>query len=148
MDDDVDLGRLRRIAGEIDGPPDLTVEAARAALLTRRLDAELAELVEDSSLLDATGLRGGDDEPRLLSFRIQACLIDLEVRRDDDTVSLRGLLTGMTGELTVESASGARVPAPLDTDGWFAVSRLPTGPLRIVVAVEGGSDVATRWVQV
>ncbi|MFD0744362.1 hypothetical protein ACFQ1L_23015 [Phytohabitans flavus] len=49
LDDDALMAELRRIAAEVDPVPPSVIEAARAAIFTRHLDHELAELVADSA---------------------------------------------------------------------------------------------------
>lgn len=145
-DDDRLMDRLRVIAAAVDGPPDLVDAAARAALSTRRLDGELAELVEDSSTVIATAARGDDEQIRLLSFETATVAIELQVIEVGDTVSLRGLTSGAVGEVVAETAT-ARRTAPIGPDGWFTVEGLGPGLLRLRLRAADGTAVTTSWVR-
>ncbi|GAB1515126.1 hypothetical protein [Actinophytocola sp. KF-1] len=132
------LARLRETAAEYDPVPEHVLAAARAALGTRRMDEELAALVADSALAD-TGVRAAAPEVRLLTFESAGVSLELQVEYRDDRVSVRGLVTGATGEAVVEVA-GERHAVPID-DGWFAVTGLPRGATRVTVP-----GTTTSWV--
>jgi hypothetical protein len=143
-DDDLLMERLRGLAGTAQGVPELVDQAARAALSTRRLDAELAELVLDSHADTARPVRG-DDQARLLTFRTTQATIELEVRPAGDAVDLRGFAIGTTGDVVVETATGRRHRAAVDAGGWFNVDRLPHTSVRLLLTGTGGTEVATSW---
>jgi hypothetical protein len=143
-DDDLLMERLRGLAGTAQGVPELVDQAARAALSTRRLDAELAELVLDSHADTASPVRG-DDQPRLLTFRTPDVTVELEVRPAGDTVDLRGFTTGTSGEVVVETAPGRRHQAAVDAGGWFTVGQLPHTSVRLLLTGTSGTKVATSW---
>jgi hypothetical protein len=147
MTDDDLLDLLRDAATRLDPPPPLVVEAARAALSTRRLDDELAELVADSELVDSGVVRAEDDEPRLLSFETPTVSLELQVEHARDLVDLRGLVTGTGGQAVVETA-GERHSAPIGADGWFTVTGVPRGAIRVRLNGPGGVAVITSWVLV
>jgi hypothetical protein len=133
------MARLRNAAAELDPVPAHVLAAARAALDTRRLDEELAALVADSALADA-GVRAADAEVRLLSFEAADVSLELQVEYRGDDVSVRGLVTGATGDAVIEVA-GERHTAPVD-EGWFAVTGLPRGATRVHIG-----PIVTSWVQ-
>jgi|tagenome__1003787_1003787.scaffolds.fasta_scaffold20576607_2 hypothetical protein len=137
--DDEMLARLRNAANELDPVPEHVLAAARAAITTRRLDEELAELIADSALVDSA-VRAAGGEVRLLSFEAADVSLELQVEYRGDEVSVRGLVTGTTGEAVVEVA-GTRHTVPID-DGWFAVTGLPRGATRVSVP-----GVVTSWVR-
>jgi hypothetical protein len=144
-DDDLLIERLRSIGDRVDPVPDLVGTAGRAALSTRRLDSALAELVTDSLTGAASLARApGDEQIRLLSFEYGAVAVELQVHHAAGTVAIRGLVSGATGEVVVESAAG-RHPTPIDADGWFTVSGLPPGRLRLRLWA-GDTAVTTSWV--
>jgi hypothetical protein len=144
-DHDILMERLRTIAAAVDGPPPSVAEAARAALSTRRLDEELAELVLDSAAGTPVAARDGDDDIRLLSFETATVSIEVQLTEVAGSVSLRGLVSGATGEVVVETA-GERRSAPIDADGWFTVDRLPSGLVRLRLRATDGTAVTTSWV--
>lgn len=137
------MARLRNAAAAHDPVPDHVLAAARAALDTRRLDEELAALVADSALADV-GVRAVESEVRLLTFEAADVSVELQVEHAADRVSVRGLVTGATGDVVIEVA-GERHPVPID-EGWFAVTGLPRGATRVSVPGPGG-PVVTSWVQ-
>jgi hypothetical protein len=143
-DDDLLMEQLRGVAGAAQGVPELVDQAARAALSTRRLDAELAELVLDSQADTASPVRG-DDQTRLLTFRTAHATVELEVRPAGDTVDLRGFATGTSGEVVVETAAGRRHRAPVDTGGWFSLDHLPRTSVRLLLTGTSGTEVTTSW---
>ena len=72
------LDRLRRAAAAADPPPPELEGSARAAFGLSRLDAELATLLHDSEQ-ESVAVRGGGDEPHLLSFGSDDVGADLEI---------------------------------------------------------------------
>ncbi|MFD1149624.1 hypothetical protein [Saccharothrix hoggarensis] len=147
MNDDEFLERLRRAAAAVDPVPDLVTRGAQAALSTRRVDEELAELVADSELLAGGQVRAADDDVRLLSFEGAGVSVELQVEYAGGLVSLRGLVSGASGEAVVEVA-GERRAAPIDEEGWFVASGLPRGATRVRVTAVDGTAVVTRWTSV
>jgi hypothetical protein len=141
-DDDELLEELRTAAGQADPVPDLVLRAARAALATRDLDAELAELGHDSDLAAAGEIRGGD--VRLLSFDSPRVSVELQAEYEDGRVTLRGLVTGATGDAVIEAAGETHV-RPIDADGWFTATNLPRGATRVKVTAADGTSVTTGW---
>ena len=135
------LARLRDASAAYDPVPEHVLAAARAALTTRRLDEELAALVADSALAEA-GVRAGAPDVRLLTFESAEVSLELQVEYRDDRVSVRGLVTGATGEAgeAVVEVAGERHAVPID-DGWFAVTGLPRGATRVSVP-----GTTTSWV--
>ncbi|ONI87804.1 hypothetical protein ALI22I_21140 [Saccharothrix sp. ALI-22-I] len=138
---------LRRAAAAIDPVPDLVTRNAQAALSTRRVDEELAELVADSELLAPGRVRAPDDDTRLLSFEAAGVSVELQVEYAGGLVSLRGLVSGASGEAVVEVA-GQRHAVPIDEEGWFVVTGLPRGATRVRVTAVDGTAVVTRWTSV
>jgi hypothetical protein len=138
------LDRLRRIAAELDDPPDHVERAARAALSTRRLDHQLAELIADSAEVQ-TAARAGEPSIRLLTFETATVSLELQVDEVAGRRSVHGHVTGATGEAVVETASDTRTAA-IDDRGWFAVDDLPAGVIRIRLRAADGTGVSTGWV--
>ena len=145
--DEALINRLRKIATFVDDPPPLLDLAARAALSSRRLDGELAELMMDSDLSQAALVRGPDDGVRLLSFETSSVCVELQVEQQQDRLSLRGLVTGASGAAVVETTSESRT-VPIDAEGWFVVDDLPRGAVRVRLRALDGTTVTTSWVSV
>lgn len=137
------LTALREAAAQADPVPDLVVRSARAALSTRDVDAELAELTLDSSQL-AGVVRAEGDDVRLLSFETPQVSIELQVEYVHGRVALRGLVAGASGEAVVE-VSGGRHTCPIDEEGWFTANGLPRGATRVRVTAADGTAVTTSW---
>jgi hypothetical protein len=132
MNDDDFLDVLRAAADEFDPVPEGVLRDGSAALALRSLDAELAELVESEALV-----RG--DGPLSLAFESDRVTVSLEVV--DDVV--RGFVTGAEGEAVVETPRSRRA-VPI-TDGWFMVTEVPPGLVRIRVTALDGTPVVTQW---
>jgi hypothetical protein len=132
MNDDDFLDVLRAAADEFDPVPAGVLRDGSAALALRTLDAELAELVESEALV-----RG--DGPLSLAFESDRVTVSLEII--DDVV--RGFVTGAEGEAVVETPRSRRA-VPI-TDGWFMVTEVPPGLVRIRVTALDGTPVVTQW---
>lgn len=139
--------RLRAIAQVVDGPPPVVAAAARAALSTRRLDGELAELTADSAMADLAVRGEREVEVRLLSFETATVSVELQVDAVDERLTMRGLVSGAAGEAVVETATEHRA-APIDPQGWFLAADLPRGLVRVRLAAQDGTSVTTSWVSV
>jgi hypothetical protein len=145
--DDELIERLRRIAEEIDAPAELVAETARAAFSTRRLDEELAELLRDSDLATSQLVRGEASGPRVLSFETGAVSLELQIEEADGRITLSGVVSGSSGEATIETTTTEPRTAQIDDSGWFRVADLPTGALRVHVTATDGGGVATNWIR-
>ncbi|WIV58126.1 hypothetical protein [Amycolatopsis nalaikhensis] len=144
MTDEELLDQLRAAAAQADPVPDLVLRQARAALSTRELDAELAELAFDTDLAEAGAVRAAGDEVRLLSFESPRVSVELQVEYTDGRVVLRGLVTGATGDAVIE-VSGEHHTRPIDDDGWFTATGLPRGATRVRLTTPDGTVVTTGW---
>jgi hypothetical protein len=140
--DDSLLDRLRRIAAELDGPPELVDVRARAALSTRRLGDELAELVADSAGVQPTAR--GEPSIRLLTFETATVSLELQVDEVAGRRCVRGRVSGAAGDAVVETGSETR-RTTIDERGWFAVDDLPAGVIRIRLLAADGTTVSTGW---
>ena len=125
--DDELLARLAHVVEEADPVPAAVTEAALAALTTRTLDAELAELVEDSALGTLTTVRDGTSDTRMLSFESAGVTVELQVRADGATRAMRGLVAGAVGEVTAQTLDTERTAA-VDAGGWFSLDGLRRAP--------------------
>ncbi|WP_328322502.1 hypothetical protein OHA70_27305 [Kribbella sp. NBC_00382] len=154
FDDDELMAQLSRLAGELDAVPEHVTAAARAALSTRDLDSELAELVADSAAtepeLEFELVRQGAvdaDEDRLLSFDSGDLQVELEVVRDGDDLTLIGQVIGTAPvDCLLEYGDSHRVALPTDELGRFMVDGLSGGPIRVRCRSATGASVSTAWV--
>jgi hypothetical protein len=144
--DDELLDQLRRIAGEVDPAPELVAESARAAFSTRRLDDELAELLNDSDVA-ASAVRGERSGPRLLSFESGPVSLELQIEDVRDRLVLRGVAVGTVGAAEVETTTTGPRAAAIDEMGWFRIEGLPVEPLRVRVWSAAGTSVTTGWIR-
>ncbi|WP_370941819.1 carboxypeptidase-like regulatory domain-containing protein [Amycolatopsis sp. cg5] len=140
--DDELMADLRRIAAETDPVPRHVSERARAALATRSADAELAALLLDSTL--RPDLVRGTDDVRLLSFESATVSVELQVTAHRRGHTVVGLLVGAAGEVVADSA-GTRRSTTTGPDGWFTFADLPSGPTRLHVLAEDGTNTVTSW---
>ena len=149
MHEEAIFEELRGLVARADPVPERLHEAARAAFTWRTIDAELAELMQDSAELDAgaLALRSAATGPRLLSFESPRVAIEAEVTV---TGERERRLTGqivppMAAVITVEQG-GVRLTVQADELGRFAFERLGAGPARLRAALpDGGMEVATPW---
>ena len=144
MHDDV-VERLRRAVAEHDPVPESVVAAARASLTWLTIDAELARLVEDSSLVGA-GTRAVE-QPVILTFDSGTVVVTLEVMSLDDLRQITGHIDGSFTSVLVRHRDG-ELTAPIDPHGRFRVDEVPAGPVSLVFqAIEpGGRPFTTEWV--
>jgi hypothetical protein len=137
---------LRSVLRRTDPVPAKVTDFAKAALGWRRLDAELAELLEDSVLeSESTALtRGGGG--RSLTFRTDDLTIDVEIQDGH----LLGQLAPPPAAASVElQGEDGAVTASVETDG-LGRFRLELGGegrfrLRIVRRDPAGGPVETSW---
>ncbi len=142
-DDDELMSELRRIGAEVDPVPEFVTDNARAALSTRRIDDELAELLLDSAV-ESGQVRGDQERLRLLSFQLAEFSLEIQLDYTDEQVSLRGLVAGMAGEIDLET-DGEHRTMPVDADGEFT-ARLSRGAARFRLRAPDGRVITTSWV--
>ncbi|MGH3329375.1 MAG: hypothetical protein ACRDPT_16560 [Streptomycetales bacterium] len=141
------LAELGAALAEADPVPPEVMEGARASLAWRTVDAELAELVEDSTLTPVRGVRGLGD-PRQLTFQAPELTVAVELTERSGGHQL-------LGQLAAPQPAHIEVRHPLthaaveaDDLGRFSVDRLPTGPLSLECTLRGGQRVVTAWVTI
>jgi hypothetical protein len=144
--DDELMSELRRIAGQLDPVPRAVVDDSRAALLTRGLDAELAELLLDSAA-ETAQVRGEAERVRLLSFHAGDVSVEVQAEYAGEAVFLRGLVDGAPGEVELERGGdpGGGQRLAVDAGGEFT-ARVPRGATRFRLRTRGGGVITTSWV--
>lgn len=146
IQDDPLFQRLRGVSEQADPVPEFVLEAARAAFLMRRIDAELAELVMDSAVDAGSVLvRGPGDHVRMLSFETQQVSVDIQVTTTDGLRALLVVVDGASGAVTIETTDGTK-EAVIDEHGRFSVDGIPAGTVRLHLTAADGSAVTTSWV--
>jgi hypothetical protein len=148
------MAELRAFFTQADPVPPLVKETAKASLGWRRLDADLAELLSDSALVEESlALTRGTDAPaRAVTFSSTALTIDIEVHADDQGRTLLGQLSPPApARIEVQRMAEATLSVDADRLGRFRV-RLPGGgAIRLRILGADGSAVApveTSWITV
>ena len=144
--DDALLGTLRHAVARHDPIPDDVVAAAKAAISTAALDAELATLVYDSSFGDEdtralVRSRGGSRE---LTFEAPNLTVEVEVHTEARRL-LGQLVPPGPAVVEVRSPEGS-VTAEADHLGRFAADEVPTGPVSLRCRSGSGPLTETEWV--
>jgi hypothetical protein len=140
------LSALGEMFDQVDPVPPEVVRAGYAAFTWRTIDAELAELAEDSMLVGAGSVRGTDT--RLLTFEAPSVSVVVEVTEMGERRKLVGqLIPACAAALRIEHPAGATTVA-VDEQGLFSAESLPAGPARVALTVPGGGAVVTSWVTV
>jgi len=139
------LAELRSLLRRTDPVPAEVTDFARAALGWRRLDAELAELLEDSALEPGSAaLTRGAAGTRSLTFRSANLTIDIEL---EDGLLLGQLAPAADGAtVEVQTGEGA-VVATVQSDelGRFRVTLEDGRRYRLRVVRADASAVETSW---
>jgi hypothetical protein len=152
-DDDTLEQELTELLGRADPMPPTVLEAGRAALGWRRLDAELAELLADSALgTEELSLARGVEVPlRSVTFGTGRRAIDLDVDERGQARTLRGQLSPAV-QVTVEvqrqdGTTLASVRA--DSFGRFVVELPSAGTIRLRLTGDPElGTIETAWITV
>ncbi len=144
MSDDRDALVLDRIADAFDHDlppvPDRLAAAARDAFSWRRADAQLAELLFDSSLDELVGIRGTSTERRSFRFGAGEYVIRVHLTSATLIVMVEPPLS-VTCRVSTEAGSSDH---RTDDLGELVIDA-PTLPLRVEVDLPGGTTV-TPWI--
>jgi len=148
-DDDMRLlSRVSEVYAEIDPVPAHVVEAAKAALVWRTIDSELAELVEDTELtLADIGLRA-EVAPRLVTFEADTLTVEVEIAETGDRRRLMGqMLPPSAGEVEIRNAERTQV-VEADELGRFSATDVPSGPVSLVCRLRSAAErpIVTSWI--
>ena len=139
------LEELRTVLRRTDPVPAEVTDFAKAALGWRRLDSELAELLEDSALeSESAALARGVAGVRSLTFRSSELTIDVEVQPGLLLGQLAPPPTAATIELQLENGDSAAT-ADSDALGRFRVAVEGEGRFRLRILRPGASAVETSW---
>ena len=150
VDDDRLVDRLREVIEATDPPPQRLIDVAKASLAWRTVDAELAELMSDSSAEPALAVRSAGEAPRLLTFTAGDTVVVLEVTREAGAHRVMGQIVA-PGAATVEVRhSDGVVSVTTDPDGRFRAAPVPGGPISVSCRFDDGvrPAVVTSWVSI
>lgn len=132
-----------------DPVPDAVRDAAYAAIELRNLDAQLAQLLRDTALDDEKELAGvrGPSATRSLTFAVgEERYVEVDVESPGELRVLTGYVVPASGgTIAVEHTGGAALEGLIDDGGRFAVESVPSGPVRLRIAVDGAPPIVTEW---
>jgi hypothetical protein len=143
------LELLAEVVAERDPVPASVVEAARASLTWLTIDAELAEIAEDTALSPLAGVRGTDG-PRLLTFEAPSATVVVEVTAMGRLRRLLGqVVEPRRAAIEVRHADGS-FTVESDDLGRFSADTVPAGPVSLACRFSDApaTPVVTTWVTV
>ena len=142
-DDDLEI-RLSRALDASDPIPEHVLEAARAAIGWRTIDAELAELLHEDSK-ELAGVRGGDAGPRHLTFTAGDVELELMLAGDRDTRIDGQLVPPAAATVLLQATDGTREEIRTDDLGRFAFVAVAARRIRVAVRPDAGVALVTPW---
>jgi hypothetical protein len=152
-DDDSLEQELSELLGRADPMPPTVLEAGRAALGWRRLDAELAELLEDSAMASAEPAlaRGAAAPVRSVTFGTTRWAIDLDVDERGRGRTLRGQVSPpVQATIEVQRQDGTTLASVrADPFGRFVVELESAGTIRLRLSGDPQlGTIETAWITV
>ena len=149
--DEVLLADLRRIASVVDPLPDSLVHAGRESLTWRRVDAELAALLSDSSVDDhRLALVRSTGSARAVAFEAGDFTIELDILGSGAQRTLVGQLVPPRPAMIEVQTTESRTTVEADEHGRFRVEGVPVGRMRLRVTGREPMDAAaeTTWITI
>lgn len=148
-DDDTMLGELGALLARVDPVPDDVTLAARSAIAWRRIDAHLAELLEDSALeAELAGTRGSGSGWRALTFESPAgTTIEVEVVLDGADRTIIGQIVPAESVRIALRQGRRQVLGTTDDLGRFRFEKVPQGPVSLRIDQSTG-PIETGWVTI
>lgn len=138
------LADLNSLYANDDPVPEEVLQAARSAIAWADLDAELAKLIDEESLVGQAVRATGDH--RLLTFEAEHLTFVVEATELTHGRKLVGqVVPAGPRELCLESAGGNTATTEVDELGRFSVPQLPAGPARLRCELPDGTRVVTEW---
>ena len=142
-----ELGRLSQLADPV---PNQIIDMAKGSFTWRTVEAELAEMVWDSTTSHDSGLliRSAGEEVRLLTISAEHVTMDLEVLPSGTNRRLVGELTPpKRARVFVETDAGERKEDVTDDLGRFLLSDVPAGRVRLHCAFDDSTTfgLVTTW---
>jgi hypothetical protein len=150
MDDDPLMTELGQLIRRTDPVPEEATLAARSALAWRRMDAALAELLEDSAVDESAlaGVRSSDEGWRTLTFEApDGVSIEVEVESRRRTRSVTGQIVPAGPARVLVRLPGAELEVIADDLGRFRAEGLRAGPFSLRCELPTGA-IETGWVTI
>lgn len=150
MDDDSLIRELAGVFDRVDPVPADVTLAARSAIAWRRMDAELAQLLEDAAdERELAGTRGDGSGWRALTFEAATITIEVEVAVAGRGRTVLGQIVPAAAAQIVLRQVGVDAPRVAATDdlGRFRFDEVAPGPISLRVEHPDG-NVETGWVTV
>ncbi|PSL03712.1 hypothetical protein CLV30_107193 [Haloactinopolyspora alba] len=141
--------RLRTVLEVTEAPPPHLVEAAKALLSWRDPDAQLAELVADSTAEPAAAVRAAEP-PQLLTFASGDTTVVLEIGHERRSRRLIGQIIAPAAATVEVRHPGGVVTVDADGDGRFRAAPVSPGPLSVSCRFDDPqrAPIVTSWVTV
>lgn len=141
------LAAIAEFFDDIDPVPEHVLAAAKGSLTWRTIDAELAELIEDTALLAGTSVRGTLG-PRLLTFSAAEVSVVVEVAEVGSTRRLIGQLGDPRSAAIEVRFRDGTTWVEADQLGRFVVDGVSAGPVSLVCRFPDGdtAPLVTDWV--
>jgi hypothetical protein len=149
--DDALLAELSAAVAVHDPVPAAVLDAAKASMTWRTIDAELAALAFDSSVDESPVLvRGPASDEQLLTFETDELAVDLQVSKRGDGRRLVGQIAPAgVAEIEVRTGSGVVVTVSSDELGRVPAVDVPAGSLSLRILRAGETNpIVTDWVTV
>lgn len=134
------LAALGRALSQVDQPPEHVVAHAKAAQTWQSVDAELAELVYDSTTHDVVAVRGSMRE---VTFRAPGVEVEVMVLSERHR-SLVGQVVPAQQAVIEMRHRDATASTTTDGLGRFTFERVAPGPIKLVVMTDAGTRVQTE----
>lgn len=134
------LAALGRALSQIDPPPEHVIAHAKAAQTWQSVDAELAELVYDSTTQDLMTVRGSTRE---VTFRAPGVEVEVMVLSERQR-SLVGQVVPAQQAVIELLHRNATTSTTTDKLGRFSFERVAPGPIKLVVMTDAGARVQTE----
>lgn len=134
------LAALGRALSQVDPPPEHILAHAKAAQTWQSLDAELAELVYDSSTQNLVAVRGSARE---VTFRAPGVEVEVMVLSERHR-SLVGQVVPAQQAVIELRHRDTTTSTTTDGLGRFTFERVATGPIKLVIVTDAGTRVQTE----
>jgi hypothetical protein len=140
------LADIRSLYDTLDPVPTNVLAAARASLLWREVDTIVADITEDTALLD-DGAADGRGR-RLITFEASELAIEIDVTATGHRRRILGQLVPRGPATIMVRWPRGCVGCEADQQGRFAVDGVPSGPVSVACNRPETAAVTTSWVTI